>query len=324
MADYITLASDSSIDIFPENRIGSFRCKLPKKIYLDRKRHQIGLKHISWPHKTNNIEDGTFKIRLSVPPSRERLITSGMPLIIDEDGNRWNDDISTISDLALPNHTTGESVTPTTRPPPPPSPHQHHQETRNASISAGYYVSPQDAVHAMNLAIRKTLTRTSRNETFANLDAGLVRFEYDRTTDVVSCKVREDAPCKVRIILSKELFVKFGFGLSHDRARSIAPPETAAHTTDLDLGKNAIFVYSDILELNRLVGNKMHPLLAIVPFKGERGKVVNHEPNSVEYCDLRFDSFDEIKIDLVGDTGEILKFLSGKVFVTLHIKDKFA
>ena len=149
-------------------------------------------------------------------------------------------------------------------------------------------------------------------------------FEYNRTTDIVSCVVREGAPYRVRIILSKELFVKLGFGLSHDRSRSIYPPETAPHTADLDLGKNAIFVYSDILELNRLVGNKMLPLLAIVPYKGERGKVVNYEPYSVEYCDLRYDSFDEIKIDLVGDTGEILKFLSGKVFVTLHIKDKFA
>ena len=44
MAGYVTLASDSSLDIFPENEIGSFRVKLPRKIYLDRKRHQVGMK----------------------------------------------------------------------------------------------------------------------------------------------------------------------------------------------------------------------------------------------------------------------------------------
>ena len=285
MADYITLTSDSSIDIFPENRIGSFRCKLPKKIYLDRKRHQVGLKYISWPHKVNNIEDGAFRVRLSGPPS-------DIPLLAGDDDNRWN---------VIP-----------------------HTVSHNTRIPTGYYDNPQEVVDAMNSAIQEVLTRPQTNETFVNLGTDLVSFEYDRTTDVVSCNTREDTPCRARIILSKELFVKLGFGLAHDRNRSIIAPKIAPHTADLHLGKNAIFVYSDILELNRLVGNKMLPLLAIVPYKGERGKVVNHEPNSVEYCDLRFDSFDEIKIDLVGDTGEILKFLSGKVFVTLHIKDKFA
>ena len=60
--DYITLVSDSSSDIFPDNRISHFRVKLPKKIPLTRFDNQIGLKYISWPHKANNIEDGEFSI----------------------------------------------------------------------------------------------------------------------------------------------------------------------------------------------------------------------------------------------------------------------
>ena len=60
--EYITLVSDSSSDIFPDNRISRFRVKLPKKILLTRFDNQIGLKYISWPHKANNIEDGEFSI----------------------------------------------------------------------------------------------------------------------------------------------------------------------------------------------------------------------------------------------------------------------
>ena len=61
--DYITLTSDSSMDIFPDNTIGQFRVKLPKKISLDRRRHQIGLKYISFPHKTQNIKDGEIHVK---------------------------------------------------------------------------------------------------------------------------------------------------------------------------------------------------------------------------------------------------------------------
>ena len=60
--DYITLVSDSSSDIFPDNRISHFRVKLPKKIPLSRFDDQIGLKYISFPYKLNNIEDGNFSI----------------------------------------------------------------------------------------------------------------------------------------------------------------------------------------------------------------------------------------------------------------------
>ena len=60
--EYLTLTSDASLDVFADNKIGQFRVKLPKKIYLDRSRHQIGLKYISFPHKTYNIEDGTFSV----------------------------------------------------------------------------------------------------------------------------------------------------------------------------------------------------------------------------------------------------------------------
>ena len=62
MARYITLASDSSQTIFPQNQIGSFRVKLPRKISLDRQRHQLGLKFLSYPLKTNNVENGKISI----------------------------------------------------------------------------------------------------------------------------------------------------------------------------------------------------------------------------------------------------------------------
>ena len=62
MAGYVTLASDSSLDFFPDNEISRFRVKLPRKLYLDRKRHQLGMKYLSYPMKSHNVHDGTVSI----------------------------------------------------------------------------------------------------------------------------------------------------------------------------------------------------------------------------------------------------------------------
>ena len=68
MARHITLCSDSHVNLFPQNEIGSFRIKLPQKIYVNRERHKIGLKYISWPHKTRNIEEQYFFVHFEAGP----------------------------------------------------------------------------------------------------------------------------------------------------------------------------------------------------------------------------------------------------------------
>ena len=62
MAGYVTLASDSSLDFFPDNEISRFRVKLPRKLYLDRKRHQLGMKYLSYPMKSHNVHDGAVSV----------------------------------------------------------------------------------------------------------------------------------------------------------------------------------------------------------------------------------------------------------------------
>ena len=64
MNTHITLTSDASLDIFPNNKIGSFRTKLPQNLYLDKKKHVVGLKYFSWPHTIKNLTDGRIKIRV--------------------------------------------------------------------------------------------------------------------------------------------------------------------------------------------------------------------------------------------------------------------
>ena len=81
------------------------------------------------------------------------------------------------------------------------------------------------------------------------------------------------------------------------------------------------FIVHSTLDLPTFLGQ---PLLSIVPFEGVHGTQLHYEPTNIEYCEPRFDEIDEISIQLLFDTGERIKFTGGKVYVTLHIKDKYA
>lgn len=283
MAGHITLASDSSLDIFPDNKIGSFRVKLPRKIFVDRKRHQIGLKYISFPLKSHNVEDG----KLSIVFFSTSNLTERLPLQFDTE------------------------------------------------IETGHYESPDDLVEALNGALAKIpetypVNYNSIALNGVNLDQSFVLFEYNRHTEKITINAQETEYYDISLRMSKELFVKLGIGLEEEVrftdgncCRFFPLPREGSHTVDLDVGRSSIFVYTDVIEADRVVGHRLVPLLAIVPSVGAHGQQCYYEPRSIEYCTPRYDTFDEILIELTGDTGQIMKFTSGKVYLTLRIKDRF-
>ena len=146
-------------------------------------------------------------------------------------------------------------------------------------------------------------------------------FSYDETTEKVSFRVRDDSPCEIKVNLPWELYIKLGFSLVKSSSTWVKSGEEGPHVADLYAGTNALFVYTDIVEESRILANTLGPLIRIVPFQGRHGKTIHWEPQRVEYCRLRYDYIDEIKIDVRNDAGELFKFLSGKITVTLHIKE---
>ena len=295
--EYLTLTSDASLDVFADNKIGQFRVKLPKKIYLDRSRHQIGLKYISFPHKTYNIEDGTFSVIVHK---------------LDLDDTIW--------------------------------PIQF-----NTKIPSGYYKNPNTLKIALNKAIKDIIaqnTESYRAVKRAGVTLRNLRFEYYSNSEKMTLEHNPDeenaGEYYIFVRLSYELLVKLGRFSSGDLDNSVLSGESRRnlilptpvddpdsqdqieHTVDLSSGQNAVFVYSDVIENNRPIGNTLSPLLSIVPFEGVHGTQLHYEPTNIEYCEPRFDEIDEISIQLLFDTGERIKFTGGKVYVTLHIKDKYA
>ena len=288
MSSYITLISDASTGFFPQNRIGCFRAKLPRTLTFDKNRFQIGLTFISWPNNLYNLTDGTFKVKGIFPPQ-------------DLMDVHTSDGVVTLIGAIDP---VVESMT--------------------LQVAPGHYQDVTELVNAMNDKLTASRFTSAEFRNYSSC-AKYYQFQFNKTTELCSfvmapVPTRADDP-KIEVELSEELNVKLGFGVSGPAV--LRADQKAPHTADLNLRQNAMFVYCDVLESNRILGNQISNLLTIIPQTGEHGRSAYFEPNSTAYCDLRYDSFDEIEISLRDDAGEVLGFNSGKVIITLHIKQRF-
>ena len=376
MSQYITLVSDANLDIFPTNRIGSFRSKLPQFVISDKDRFQIGVTYISWPNNVYNISESTITIK-AIAPSRMTIIE---PIDIsenndddeadddadddnnnevddtnevgdtnddDDDDNNINevDDIDDDDDVALiesdddvtsDNDVTsrdfgeeadetsdygGVTFVATSFP--------EIKQTVKKTIPSGYYKSIPDLLKIINEKIESSVFNDLPE---INMSNGFAKFSYDKTTQKITFRQKEGSQCQISIKFNTELFTKLGFGINQDSdvkhhwvkpnfsdAGSII---TAPLTADLNLGRSSIFLYSDIVTSDRIIGNRLSNLMAILPNQSGNDQVCHFSPLTPEYCNLAFDRFDEIQMDLVNELGQIVEFQSGKVIITLHIKDK--
>ena len=94
---------------------------------------------------------------------------------------------------------------------------------------------------------------------------------------------------------------------------------------DLNMGMNHLFIYSDLPEYT-LVGDIEAPLLRVVPFE-TRTKAGTNPHLHMEFLNLHYipvskSFFDEITVNIKGDTGKQIHFTHGKSMVKLHFRRK--
>lgn len=89
----------------------------------------------------------------------------------------------------------------------------------------------------------------------------------------------------------------------------------------MNAGINAIFVYSDLVE-HSIVGNSKSQLLRIVeiPRGLKFGQQVLVRYDKINYIPLLLHQIHRIQIYLKDDSGEVVGFNFGRVFVTLHFR----
>ena len=95
---------------------------------------------------------------------------------------------------------------------------------------------------------------------------------------------------------------------------------SATHPADLD-PLHSIYVYCDLVE-PRVVGDKLTPLLRVVPVAGKSGDMVTRTYQNVHYVTLQQKSLETVEINIRDDLGDNVSFERGTLNVTLHFRRK--
>ena len=93
----------------------------------------------------------------------------------------------------------------------------------------------------------------------------------------------------------------------------------AEHVVQMDQGFDTIYVYTDVVE-SRIVGDSVAPLLRALPVGGSHGETVSDRFTNIHYVPLLYSHFKSIEMDIRDDTGRRVPFEYGRVTVTLHFR----
>ena len=97
------------------------------------------------------------------------------------------------------------------------------------------------------------------------------------------------------------------------------PGASAKAAPDVERGMTALYVYTNAIS-DRLVGNSHVPLVRFVPVVGGAFAEQHYEPKNTQYHPANNLRGHELAVKIARDTGDIVRFETGKVIVTLHFK----
>ena len=179
--------------------------------------------------------------------------------------------------------------------------HAGNMET-DAYFADGYYGSAKMVVRALNDGVK----------------GGSVKFSYDPVNQKVCVHIKADNT----FMLYGDLPDILGFGTGDGVVIRTSHLKTLTQGTsinDLKRGFESLYVYSSIVE-PRIIGDKIAPLLRIVPITGRHGEIVTARFDHVQYIPVLTRKFGSIETGITDDTGRPVLFERGKVTVTLHFR----
>ena len=181
--------------------------------------------------------------------------------------------------------------------------HAGKMET-DAYFADGYYGSANMLVRALNDGVK----------------CRSVKFSYDPVTQKVCVHMKGDTT----FMLYGDLPDILGFGTGDGVVIRTTLTDRKTLTqgnsiVDLRRGFESLYVCSSIVE-PRIVGDKIAPLLRIVPITGRHGEMVTARFDHVQYIPLLSREFGSIEKEIRDDTCRPVPFERGKVTVTLHFR----
>ena len=178
--------------------------------------------------------------------------------------------------------------------------HDGNVET-DAYFEDGYYDSP------------KALTKKLNGD-----KPGRVKFYYEQVTQKFDANVKSETMFTRYGDLPDIL--GFGAGTGDSSSTSLASSTRSMVVRGYSIiGFESLYVYSSIVE-PRIVGDRIAPLLRIVPITGSHGEMVTARFDHVQYIPVLSREFGCVETEIRDDTGRPVPFERGKVTVTLHFR----
>ena len=165
----------------------------------------------------------------------------------------------------------------------------------------GYYDSP------------KTLATTLNGD-----KSGRVKFSYEPVTQKVVAHVKGDTKVALYGDLPDILGFMRGDAVTVLTSSARSRIVRAYSIVDLRRGFESLYVYSSIVE-PRIVGDKIAPLLRIVPITGSHGEMVTARFDHVQYIPVLSREFGCVETEIRDDTGRPVPFERGKVTVNASL-----
>ena len=151
---------------------------------------------------------------------------------------------------------------------------------------------------------------------------GRVKISYEPVTQKFGANMKSETT--VTLYGDQPDILGFGAGTGDSSSTSLASSTLSMvvrgySIVDLRHGFESLYVYSNIVE-PRIVGDKIAPLLRIVPITGSHGEMVMSRFDHVQYIPVLSREFGCVETEIRDDTGRPVPFERWKVTVTLHFR----
>ena len=292
---FLTLPIDSSMCMFPNNTQCCFKIHLPKTIHIDKEEWEVALVQLITPTQFLNISEEEAQFELITTDSLLiKTVTS-----VDRKGS--NMQISPIR--------RNEQGKP-------------DKWTIRFTFPAGSYSSSKQVINVIDQLISDTIGK------FLNKS----QAEFSISYSVVNKrpKIKFDNVVRIGLKLHPALFLKLGGtpSLKHETIfQGKNMRDIFKYNPNINAGYNHLYIYSDVAEHN-ISGDTLAPLLRVLPFEPSETvenndcQHINHEITILHYIPVSKSDFDIISIQITGDLGIPVNFITGKTIVKLHFRHR--
>ena len=281
---YLTLPSNSSDKMFTSNKPQSYRVQLPRPIILDGK-WEAALTEIQYPHNWININE-----------------KSVIDIVYQRDDDQGSVKPGTARYRDLDTRIRGDLKS---------------ADTIEIKLEAGYYANAEDILEYMMAAARKSFaTHKSAGSRDSDFPLSFTMNNNSQKCVISSLKPAVLYPTKgtehLRALGIYTDELKEGGGSIHFLLPVHSGKPFSVH-------KPTLYIYTDLVRYS-MVGNALAPLLRTVTSSGKLGDNVSEKFTRPYYLPVSKGYISSVEIQINNDSGDLLKFISGKVVCIIHLR----